>query len=534
MSILDKFAQIKFDPNNPTKPSGKPESFDVPENSADKDRILDPESAGDVNNPATINSQPEKDDSAFQESSDEENWVTEVNDDTAGVPTQFSTDWDVKNPEKDFQQYQNDNQDIHSYKDPQSDILPSNTQHPAPLNTNEKSLKKHPWLIDMDFTNLPYAGAMSKYVNASQEQEEGAVLFYVDPKTRDIVYATNGYDNPSFYSYVGLKTEGALAYPTSLSHYDLWFNRKFTDNEIKSFQSLIASSDSAFFYKAAEIEGKLRDWSRGLTYGVLSPGGRKLSIAMELYKHKWVTGICAFFENLGLTNDDTLVYCNNRELGNLKSILGSYKDMGNKMEVFEPNEDADLLNLVQAWKNRDPNAGEKLIERYERMISRIVNDYCKSYKLNSHDKEDMLQNAYVHFLTKLDDYDPTLGKLSTFAHFHVSGMIRNSLNRAPNKELNLTVEKATQNDEMKNLINSSYLHDIVDELPDRLKIAVSSYFFKNETLDVIGKKLNLSKERVRQLIMKGIDELRFNPKVQELDFYKIANLKTVLITFPEK
>ena len=348
------------------------------------------------------------------------------------------------------------------------------------------------------------------------------------------MYATNGYDNPSLYSYVGLKTEGVLSYPTSLSHYDLWFNRQFTNNEIKSFKSLIESSDSAFFYKAGEIEGKLKKWSDGLTYGVVSPGGSKLSIAMQLYKPKWVKGICSFFDNLGLTTGKTMVYCNNRRIGEVDSILGDSKHMAGQMEVFEPNEDAELLNLVQAWKNRDAVAGEKLLGRYEKMIHKLVNDYCKAYNIRSQDKEDILQNTYVQFLTKLDEYDTTKGKLSTFAYVNLSGMLRNSLNRLPDRELNLKVERVSYPDEMKALVNSSFLKDVVNELPDRLRIAVGSYFFQNETLEEIGKKLNLTKERVRQLINKGLDELRHNPKVQELDFYKISTLKDSVTIFPEK
>ena len=496
MSILDKFCQYL-----PVKPSDKPESWDVPEHSQDKDRILDPENQ-DITNETVFDEQ------------------------LTPAPDQLSKDIDIKNPERDIQK-NNTGQPQSFYPFDLENLNNTNNQHPEPTNFNEKQIK-YPWLIDLENTSEQN----HKIAQVSENsEEEGSILFYIDPKTREVVYAVDGLDNRHFYSYLGIK-DAVLAHPTRLAHYDIWFNRQFTDTEIKNFIKLASASDTAFFYKAAEIEGKIREWSGTLTYGVLSPDLKKLEVFSQVEKPRWITGILQFFGNLSLIYGSTMVYYNKRFEGTAGDLLEANSQMKGKIEIYTPPENEELMNLVQAWKSGNEQAGNALLEKYDLLIKSVVNKYCKAYKVGVHDKDDLLQEAYVKFLTKLEDYNPKLGALSTFVFDSTTGMLRNAINRKEKRKEILYVEDMDTfadkeiTSSVSDFTTSKFLHSVVDKLPDRLRIAVSMKFFDNKSLFEIGNRFGITNEAARQLILKGLEQLRYDPKVQELDYHKISQLKS--------
>lgn len=370
-------------------------------------------------------------------------------------------------------------------------------------------------------------------VNAQEMQDSGTILFYVDPDTRDVIYATDGIDNHNFYSYIGLKNEGSLSTPTRLAHYDLWFNRQYSPREIEGFTHLLMDSESAFFYKAAEIEGKIKDWSEILTYGIVLPDGSKL--IMSAKNDKWVKGVAQFFTNSGLTRLNSVVYVNGIDIGTVDILLN-----GEEVMETEVEKDKEILGLVTAWKQGDNDAGFLLIQKFDKMITTIVNDQMKICRASKVDKDDLIQESYLKFLDKLrTEYDPNKSKVSSYIFYHVTGVTRNMLNRQKTQEITNYYDEtgrskfegleAKKIDAVKALIESDYLKSLVDRLPEKLKMSMKLYFYDGKNIEAVGKHFGLSRQRAHQLIKTAIDRLRYNPRVSELDWMEIEKLKQTLI-----
>jgi len=195
-------------------------------------------------------------------------------------------------------------------------------------------------------------------------------------------------------------------------------------------------------------------------------------------------------------------------------------------------EDKDIYDLVNKYKNtKDRDTAEQLINKYDKLIHSILHKYSRRYNIPQDKSDDILQESYLKFLEKLYDYNPEMGKLSTYAYSTIDGLVRNSVTRKteldkhtlrlmPEVSLDDMHRRKSPSDlsppaieqyreptpEQNDLSND--LKDSVRKLKDPEKSIVESYFFGGKTLEDIGRDIGVSKQRIQQVLSNAIDELK--------------------------
>ena len=401
-----------------------------------------------------------------------------------------------------------------------------------------------------------------KYCNA--DLEYGNIIWYLDTETKNIIWAVDGEDNKEYYSYLGIK-EGALAYPQHLNHYDMWFTNNFPFPQVKGFVKLYQDNEECFVFKIADIESDFSKWKKKILAGRISSDGDVLTSFSGVPENKKDLR-CAvnFFLKKSLINENTSLYWNEEFQGPTSYILGGTEmlsnisndveeqtektvtaqaevtlDGGVPEDVGPSNEDPQVISLVERYKNGDREAGETILEKYDKMIRGIWYSYLRKFNLkpDNHKAEDALQEAYMYFLDRLKEYDPAKAKLSTFIFKNTDGVIRNFFNPQRNKEDLLEIDTpnnkeplSDRNDDRETLTldqmhapvekdEAGHIAEraeaIISQYPEREQTMVKDFFYNKKTLQQIGDDFQVSRERIRQIIEQVILRIRRDPKVRE-------------------
>lgn len=324
------------------------------------------------------------------------------------------------------------------------------------------------------------------------EEEFGEILFYLDPITKNVVYAIDGEDNINYYSYQAVRKEGVLAHPEHLNHEDIWFTQNFTLLQVKGFINLRNASEEGFECKAYDIKEKFELWKQNIVAGSITKDNKNINIIASKLLTSETRQVINFFIKNHLINDNSMVSWNSvpqnhageffvikpkpemllatklvqgqpvSEIPDHSAPQVSLTDSAPSEVVNEPavdvspapaasmpnpgqsREDPEVLALIEKYKAGDADAADQLYMKYEKLIRGTVNSYLRKYgketiKGNDVDNPnyDLFQEAVVKFLERLKDYDPTKGRLSTFVQINAEGVARNSLNRTPSPEINI-------------------------------------------------------------------------------------------------
>ena len=219
------------------------------------------------------------------------------------------------------------------------------------------------------------------------------------------------------------------------------------------------------------------------------------------------------------------------------------------------------------YKTHDLDIKNKLIEANMRLVVYCARNVAKG--LNEYDYDDLISSGYEHLGDIIDRYNPTYGEFSTFAHESLNGYMLSELKNIKNQvylpdhvNTNLIkIKKVINNYEEKygkeptpeeisklsdlslkkvnkllNVMNSSMEFDNIDYMssdpietifddytveeilmfvnkylyPSDRKVIMLRYGLENndpKTFEDIGKEMNLSRERVRQIHERAMERL---------------------------
>lgn len=147
-------------------------------------------------------------------------------------------------------------------------------------------------------------------------------------------------------------------------------------------------------------------------------------------------------------------------------------------------------------------------------IKRILAKILKEHKLQAADRDDVLQNCYLYLHRKICNGQMPKN-LSTALHQRIRRAIIRihrhhhrwctgyNLDRCVLKENSILTS---------NQIDEIRVHKILHELPSHMKTVITRRFgldgYNTETLEEIGFRMHLSRERVRQVELQGLSRLR--------------------------
>lgn len=380
--------------------------------------------------------------------------------------------------------------------------------------------------------------------------KEGSVTFYIDPNNNDLKYAIQGMDNKNFISIFAVK-RGLLGTPSHLSFFDMWFTDTFSSNEIRGFSKLAALSEESFDEKQVEIEQKFEDFRSKCVWGKISAGSANITLVGIRGRGDSRLGyMLSYFENLGYINGETWVNVNDGIKGKVKDMISRSTDSALMLSSSAQKEDPEVMELIKKYQLGDKEgAGNQLIEKYDGLIHSILEKYKRNYKISPNDEQDLLQDAYVKFLTKLSEYDPQKGKLSTYIYNTIDGLIKNSLNRgAANPEISVDPQSERGEDvdpklDLSNMPQSREpipgdtqqqnqmvgdIQSAIDSLPENEKGIINSYFYSGKTLEQIGIEMGTSKQRIKQIVDKALESLRV--KLQDYDTVEAIKIAMIFNT----
>lgn len=401
-----------------------------------------------------------------------------------------------------------------------------------------------------------------KYCNAEIEPtpepkvdlEFGNIVWYLDTKTKNIIWAVDGEDNKEYYSFLGVK-QGSLGYPEHLNHYDMWFTNNFPFPQVKGFIKLYEESEDCFMFKLADIETDFHKWKKTILAGRISSDGDAVTAFSETPKDKKDLRLVAnFFLKKDLINANTSLYWNEEFQGPASFILGGedmlsnvsveneVKQVNAQSEISIPSstgeskENPRIVDLIQRYRGGDKEAGESLLQQYDKAIRGVWYAFLRKIGASPENPkaEDALQEAYLYFLDRMKrDYDPEKSKVTTFIYTNLPGIIQNHFNPQRNKEdlleidtPNNTERNEGENDKGLDQISAPEEKDdaghiaeraeaIISQYPEREQQMVRDFFYNGKTLQKIGDEFQVSRERVRQIINDIILRIRRDPKVKE-------------------
>lgn len=160
----------------------------------------------------------------------------------------------------------------------------------------------------------------------------------------------------------------------------------------------------------------------------------------------------------------------------------------------------------------------------------LVKIIANQYTNRGLEYEDLVQCGTIGLYRGLEKYNPELGyKLSTYVHFWIRAEITENITK--NKQFKMSRSDKSTNfcfvnfddfiEVFKNMSEESdndeelYTEILkkIEDLSPIKKYVIKNVFFNDKTLDFLGKELNLSRERIRQIKNEAIKDLKRSFKI---------------------
>lgn len=140
----------------------------------------------------------------------------------------------------------------------------------------------------------------------------------------------------------------------------------------------------------------------------------------------------------------------------------------------------------------------------------FVKSIASKYMYTGLPFDDLMQEGMLGLWEAMQRYDPSKGaKLTTYAAFWIKKRIIDALNKEHKHHLNSSElnEDITASNEPENYSREEKLK-FPDNMPKEEKIVLSLSFEEQLTLNEIAEKLNITREKCRQLKEKGLRRLK--------------------------
>lgn len=151
--------------------------------------------------------------------------------------------------------------------------------------------------------------------------------------------------------------------------------------------------------------------------------------------------------------------------------------------------------LIRKMKQGDDNALDLFVHKYYQEILNYCHYHCsdKTYA------EDLTQETFVRFFTKLSDYHYR-GKTLNYLYTIASNLCKDYLKKI--KEIPLEENELVEENQTENILNKILIEQALKQLPDELSEVLTLYYFQElkltEISDTLQIGLPLVKYRLRQ------------------------------------
>lgn len=160
---------------------------------------------------------------------------------------------------------------------------------------------------------------------------------------------------------------------------------------------------------------------------------------------------------------------------------------------------------------------------------RIVIKNIKKFNNNRH-YEDIIAESYYLVAKSVDYFDWTRGfKFCTYASWTLKRTLYRNVKEMTKDDYFVSTDEIGADAEFTNVDQSydqeikyrqmaDFLNGILQECNDRDRMILKSRFFEEKTLNVVGKEMGITKERVRQIESRALERIRAKLKISNISF----------------
>lgn len=188
-----------------------------------------------------------------------------------------------------------------------------------------------------------------------------------------------------------------------------------------------------------------------------------------------------------------------------KHLFRQYNFLKYQIQKHWPKPKVDSL-IEQAYEVQN-----RIVLANVRLAVSIVS---KKFYFTNH-REDLIADAYAHLIHVIDCFDWRLGiKFSTYATVALLNKLKyqqmcyQKHTSSPDPEEFLNLEPDREHDDKDYKEIKEVVQQLLKHVSQRQHDVLRCVFLEEKTLDVIGKQIGITKERVRQIRIAAIDKIK--------------------------
>lgn len=213
--------------------------------------------------------------------------------------------------------------------------------------------------------------------------------------------------------------------------------------------------------------------------------------------------------------DDLLKKLNDRKKNEniyFSDCISNYIHSSIRVEINRQDDKSrkHINELVEKMLKGDALSKNKLIEHYMTLIMKFVH---KRYPANLYNQEDLIQAGYVGLISAVNSYKENFDSIfpryvKNFIHYEINKLLENEKENSTINYLDINKDNSTYS-KFSDYENILSINDIIKTMPQRTKEILYLYFYKDYSFVEIGKKYNLSKQRIEQIYKSNIKMIKY-------------------------
>ena len=157
--------------------------------------------------------------------------------------------------------------------------------------------------------------------------------------------------------------------------------------------------------------------------------------------------------------------------------------------------------LIKKMKQGDDAAFDIFVRKYYLEIL----TYCYYHCPDKDYAEDLTQETYVRFFTKLSDYHHK-GKALNYLYTIAGNLCRDYIKKVkeiPMEEMEFAEDKNSEQYQTENILNKIFVEQTLQQLPDELREILTLYYFQELKLTEIARTLQIGIPLVKYRLGRG-------------------------------